>query len=131
MVFTANDLKLSKPWRTLLFHLNNKTISSCAPLRTVQNLCYVLFANTIATDAAPEFQKFLTCLLVLSADNICKEFGPRSGSELFATLIVILKEFLKKKMILKNNQTDDQKHEKFPRRRHCSSTYMWSGFLAT
>ena len=33
------------------------------------------------------------CVLVLSANNLCKQFGPRSGSKLFDTL----KAFLKKK----------------------------------
>ena len=35
-------------------------------------------------------------LLVSSADNLCKQFGPRSGSKLFDTLIVFLKEFFLK-----------------------------------
>ena len=32
------------------------------------------------------------CLLVLSADNLCKQFGPRPGSKLFDTLVVFHKE---------------------------------------
>ena len=31
--------------------------------------------------------------LLSSADNLCKQFGPRSGPKTFDTLIVILKEF--------------------------------------
>ena len=50
------------------------------------------------------------CLLMSSADNLCKQFGPRpgptkcracSGSKLFDTLMVFLKDFFKK-LILKN-----------------------------
>ena len=45
------------------------------------------------------------CLLVLSANNLCKQFGPRSGptghqafseSRLFDTLMVFLNNFAKK-----------------------------------
>ena len=61
-------------------------------------------------------------LLVLSADNLCKQFGPRSGptkcrawseSKLFDTLMVFLKEFFKIIDFEKNQQTT-QKHEKLP-----------------
>ena len=41
---------------------------------------------------------FTLGLLVSSADNLCKQFGPRSalsGSELFDTMMVFLKEFFK------------------------------------
>ena len=50
---------------------------------------------------------FTLCLLVSSADNFCKEFGPRSvptkrrvgpGFKLFDTLVVFLKEFFEKKV---------------------------------
>ena len=33
---------------------------------------------------------------VLSAENFCKQFGPRSWSKLFDTLMVFLKEFFQK-----------------------------------
>ena len=37
------------------------------------------------------------CLLVSSADSLCKQFGPRSGpTKCRATLIVFLKEFFEK-----------------------------------
>ena len=58
-----------------------------------------------------------------SADNFCKQFGPRSGptkrralsgSNLFDTQMVFLKEFFKKVDFEKNQQTT-KKHEKFPR----------------
>ena len=38
----------------------------------------------------------------LNADNLCKQFGPRSGSKLFDTLVVFLKEFSKKVDFEKN-----------------------------
>ena len=53
-------------------------------------------------------------LLVLSADNLCKHFGPRSrpikcqslsGSKLFDTLIVFLKFFFEKIDFEKSQQT--------------------------
>ena len=64
------------------------------------------------------------CLLVSSTDNICKQFGLRSGptkcrawsgSKLFDTLMVFLKEFFKKADSEKNQQTT-KKHEKLPSR---------------
>ena len=53
-------------------------------------------------------------LLVLSADNLCKQIGTRSGltefwaccgSKLFDTLMVFLKDFFLKGGFLKNQQT--------------------------
>ena len=42
--------------------------------------------------------------LLSSADELCKQFGPRSGpTELFDALMVLLKE-LSEKLILKNRQ---------------------------
>ena len=61
-------------------------------------------------------------LLVLSADNLCKQFGSRSGptkcwawsgSKLFDTLIVFLKDFLKTLIFLKSLKTT-KKQWKFP-----------------
>ena len=60
------------------------------------------------------------CLLVSSADILCKQFGPRpgptecrtwSGYRLFHTLMVFLKEFFEKVDFNKNQQTT-KKHEK-------------------
>ena len=61
-----------------------------------------------------------------SADNLGKHFGPRSGptkcqalsgSKLFDTLMVFLKEFFKKvDFEKKNQQTTKKKHENLPRR---------------
>ena len=62
--------------------------------------------------------------LVSSADNLYKQFGPRSGptkcracsgSKLFDTLVVFL-EFFSKKIILKKNQQTTKKHAKLPSR---------------
>ena len=62
-------------------------------------------------------------LLVTSADNFCKQFGPRSGllerqtwsgSNLFDTQMVFLKEFLEKVDFEKNQQTT-KKHDIFLR----------------
>ena len=48
------------------------------------------------------------CLQVSSADNLGKQFGPRSGSKLFDTLMVFLKEFFQK-LILKKNPAENKK----------------------
>ena len=57
-----------------------------------------------------------------SADNLCKQFGPRSGwtkrqawsgSKLFDILMVLVKDFLKK-INLKNNPRMMKKHAKLP-----------------
>ena len=54
------------------------------------------------------------CLLVSSVDNLCKQFGPRSGLttcrawsgfKLFDTLMVFLKEFFENVDFEKNQQT--------------------------
>ena len=57
------------------------------------------------------------CILVSSADNFCKQFGPRSdptisraksGSKLFDTLMVFLKEFFRK-VDFEQKSADDKK----------------------
>ena len=62
-------------------------------------------------------------LLVSSADNLCKQIRPRSGptkclawsgSILFDTQMVFLKELFEKVDFEKNQQTA-KKHENFPR----------------
>ena len=67
---------------------------------------------------------FTLSLLVPSADNLCKQFGRRSGltihlawcgSRLFDTLLVFLKDFYEKVNFEKKNQTDDKKQAKLPR----------------
>ena len=62
---------------------------------------------------------------MLSADNLCKQFGPRSGSKLFDTLMVFLKEFLKK-LILKKNQQTTKKHKKSPSRQFKNKSILFS-----
>ena len=72
----------------------------------------------------PKRCPFNSCLLVSSADKFCKQFGPRSGltksqalsgSKLFDTLMVLLKEFFKKVDFEKNQQTT-KIPQKIPRR---------------
>ena len=46
-----------------------------------------------------------------STDHLCKQFGPRSGSKLYDTLIVFLKDFMKK-VNIPQVSTQQQKHEK-------------------
>ena len=62
--------------------------------------------------------------LLTSADNLCKQFGPRagltkcrswSGFELFDTMIVLLKEFFEKVHFEKNSADDKKKvMKKYP-----------------
>ena len=70
-------------------------------------------------------------LLVWSADNLCKQFGPIpgptkclvwSGSNLFDTQVVFLKEFIEKVDFEKNQQMT-KKHEKFPGGKELMSDY--------
>ena len=66
-----------------------------------------------------------------SADNFFKQFGPRSGptkcrawsgSKLFDTLVVFLKEFFKKNIL--KNSADDKKACKFHRRQR--QAFKWA-----
>ena len=56
---------------------------------------------------------FTLYLLVSSADNFCKQFGSRSGSDLFDTQLVFLKEYFEEVYFEKNQQTT-KKHGNFP-----------------
>ena len=59
------------------------------------------------------FYSLTLCLLMTSADNLCKQLGPRSGpkcraiseSKLFGTPMVFLKEFFEKVDFEKNQMT--------------------------
>ena len=74
------------------------------------------------------------CLLVLSSDDLCKQFGSRSGlmirqtnrragsgSKLFDTLMVFLKDFFLTKVFFKTNQQTTNKHAKYPAGKELSS----------
>ena len=72
-------------------------------------------------------------LLVSSADNLYKQFGPRSGptkcqawsgSKLFDALIVFLKEFFEKVDFEKNHQTT-KKREKISHGNLINWTFTW------
>ena len=56
------------------------------------------------------YWRFTLCQIVLSADNICKQFGARSGYK----LIDILKEFLQNVDFEKNSRRKKNKHKKLP-----------------
>ena len=59
-----------------------------------------------------------------SADNFCKQFGPRSGlTKLFDTLMVFLKEFFKK-VDFEINQQTTIKHEKLRKMPKVNITIM-------
>ena len=54
-------------------------------------------------------------LLVSSVDNLCKQFGPRSGpwsgSKMFDTHIVFLKEFFEKDDFEKNQHSTNKEKD--------------------
>ena len=73
------------------------------------------------------------CLLVSSADNLCKQFGPRSGptkcrawsgSKLFDILKCIPERFFPKSWFEKNQQTT-KKNAILPRRQRVTGKTMW------
>ena len=74
----------------------------------------------------------ILCPLVSSADNFFKQFRTRSGrtecrawsgSKLFDTLMVFLKEFFEKVDFEKNQQTT-KKHEKLPSRQRVNGGFL-------
>ena len=75
---------------------------------------------------------FLLLQEMLSADKLCKQFGPRpgptecrscSGSKLFDTLIVFLKEFFEKVNFEKISR-QHQKHEKLLSMQRVGEAYL-------
>ena len=86
-------------------------------VRTERVLIYLRDTGSVRTEISvctvhtenlkSEGSRIITlCLLVSSTDNICKQFGPRSGltlsrawygSKLFDSLMVFLKEYLKRR----------------------------------
>ena len=76
---------------------------------------------------------------MLSTDNFCKQFGPRSGlaesgSKLFDTLIVFLKELFEKVyfFVQKKTQQTSQKHEILPSmQRFNLSLQLLNGYYST
>ena len=78
--------------------------------------------------------KLTLCLIVSSAYNLCKQFGPRSGltnvepdldPNCFDTLMVFLKEFLKKVDFEKNRHTT-KKYAKIPSRQRVILTLVYT-----
>ena len=80
--------------------------------------CHLFGVNlhifTVKTAQLPPLLVSTFCLLVSSAANLCKRFGPRSGltkrrawsgSNLFDTQMVALKEFFENERFWKNQQT--------------------------
>ena len=57
------------------------------------------------------------CLPVSSADNLGKQFGPRSGSKLFDILMVFLTDFFQKVNFEKNKKTitTKKRHKNYPK----------------
>ena len=72
--------------------------------------CHILQINYIGALAG----------LVSSADNLCKQFGPRSirpnisGSKLFHTLMVSMKEFSEKVDFKKNISRQHESMQNYP-----------------
>ena len=69
-----------------------------------------------------------------SADNFCKQFGPRSGPtvcsgyKMFETLIVFLKEFFEKVDFEKNQQTT-KKHENYSGGKELKAIFIYCNML--
>ena len=77
------------------------------------------------------------CLPVLSADNLCKQFGPRSGLTILSGLIWIqtiwhsdgIPEILKNKWFIKKRSADDKKkHAKIPSMQRVNSCFVSQDF---
>ena len=70
-------------------------------------------------------------LLVSSVDNLCKQFGPRSGAtflsgyKLFDTLLVFSKEFFKKKIDFEKNHQTTKTHAKVPSRQRVKLSVLF------
>ena len=104
------------------FHLLQENYDACF-YDTCQRCCYlsssylsvISWSCNLINDHNDAVSDLTHCLLVSSADNICEQFGPRSGSKLFDTLMVFLKEFFETFDFEKNQQTTT-KRENFPRR---------------
>ena len=91
------------------------TVSPMLPLNTPLNGILPLICLEILSDAR-EWMIKAHCLLVPSADNLCKQFGPRSGptkcrawsrSKPFDNLMKFQKE-ISKKLILKKLADDKE-----------------------
>ena len=88
-----------------LFCVNLHTFySENSPTATSFVLTYTY--STVKTAQLPPLWAFTLCLIVSCADNLCKQLGPRSGqikrracsgSNMFYTQMVFLKEFCKNK----------------------------------
>ena len=110
---------------------------SFLPIYSSEFWLLILWSNSLLTIDLMHQQSIIQffCLLTIylssfpargnlsSADNLCKQFGPRSGptecrswsgSKLFDTLIVFLKEFFEKVDFEKNQQTTTKNHENYP-----------------
>ena len=79
--------------------------------------------------------KLTPCLLVSSADNLCKQIEPRSGltkhwalsgSNLFDTQMVFLKEFFENGDFEKKISRQRKNNEKFPRGQRVKCHIVWS-----
>ena len=89
------------------------------------DLCFCCSVFTNGWNAFPHdaAHSLTLCQLVSCDDNLCKQFGPRSGltwcrawsgSELFDSLMVFLKEFFEKVDFEKNQQTTKKKKKNYP-----------------
>ena len=117
--------------------------SSCRTSVILKYFC-PLYSYLLSVSWKSTFTKTMPtltlCLLGLSADNLCKQFGlgsgstkcrAWSGSKLFDTLMVFLKDFfLKKNDFEKTLQTTKIKHEKLPSSMQLVTLYVTVIFIA-
>ena len=104
----------------LTFITGEMLATSCFSRKVVPLSFHLFGVNlhifTVQTAKLPPLLVSIFCLLVSSADNLCKQIGPRSGltkrrawseSNLFDTQMVFLKDFLEKERFWKT--ADDKK----------------------
>ena len=118
---------------------------SCVNLHTLysekQLSCHIFWCKlthilTVKTAQLPRLWAFTLCFLVSSAANLSKQLGPRSGptkcrawsgSNMFDTQMVFLKEFFKNKCFWKNPQTTKRHAKLPPRGKSCWLTLILTG----
>ena len=123
----------------LTFITGEMLATSCFSRKVAQLSCNLFGVNlhifTVKTAQLPPLLVSTFCLLVSSADNVCTQFGLRSGltkrrawsgSNLFDTKMVFLEEYLKNGRFWKNQQTTKSMQNYHPGGKELTYTYFYS-----